>query len=227
MSLGKQVKIEEHVTESDEEDPTPPTTRGLSVQTIARNREYSNEEIRKLAKDQTSIDIARKGRTEHNAFVDGLVETQKQANALGRSATKTGQINPFARDDDRYGNCRTCISKWADIARAHASHEGLNLTPSGLANRFGPIPYRFPALTQLYLESPISQALIGRTTWDDPMIQAQANVVLGVDRDRARGTIDRHRFAALKAFKSVYQMIKEAERLYYEADSFFKLGASK
>ncbi len=157
MPVGKQVKIEGHVTESDEEDPTRPSTRDLLVQTILK-------ELRELAKNQTSIDIARKGRTEHNASVDGLVETQKQANALRRSATKTGQINPIARDDDRYGNCRTCISKWADIARAHASHEGLNLTPSGLANRFGPIPYRFPASTQLYLESPISQALVGRTT---------------------------------------------------------------
>lgn len=111
--------------------------------------------------------------------------------------------------------------KWGDIARAHATQEAINLTPSGLANRFGPIPYRFPASTQLYLDSPISQALVCRTTWDDPVVQAQANVVLGVDRERAGRAINRHRFEALRAFRRVYSMMKTAEGLYYGVDSFF------
>lgn len=80
----------------------------------------------------------------------------------------------------------------------------------------------FPASTQLYLDSPISQALVCRTTWDDPVVQAQANVVLGVDQERASRTINRHRFEALRAFKRVYKMMKTTEGLYYGADSFLK-----
>jgi hypothetical protein len=117
--------------------------------------------------------------------------------------------------------------KWGDIARAHATQEAINLTPSGLANRFGPIPYRFPPSTQLYLASPISQALVCRTTWDDPVVQAQANIVLGMDRERARRAINRHRLEALRAFKAVYDMMKTAEGLFYGVDSFFNQRAGK
>ncbi len=111
---------------------------------------------------------------------------------------------------------------WADIARAHSTQEALNLTPSGLANRFGPIPYRFPPSTQLHLDSPISQALCCRTTWADPMVQAQANLVLGADRQRARRIIDKHRFDALRAFKSAFQVVRISEGMFYGEDSFFK-----
>ncbi len=110
---------------------------------------------------------------------------------------------------------------WADIARAHSTQKALNLTPSGLANRFGPIPYRFPPSTQLYLDSPISQALCCRTTWADPMVQAQANLVLGADRQRARRIIDKHRFGALRAFKSAFQVVRISEGMFYGEDSFF------
>jgi len=45
---------------------------------------------------------------------------------------------------------------WADVAQVHAAPEALGLTPSWLLNRFGPIPYRLPPSTQLYLESPVN-----------------------------------------------------------------------
>jgi len=114
---------------------------------------------------------------------------------------------------------------WADLARAHATQEALNLTPSGLANRFGTIPYRFPPSSQLYVESPISQALLCRTSWDDPMVQAQANVVLGADRQRARQVIDKHRLSALRAFKRTFPAIRMAENLIFGKDSFFNARA--
>lgn len=107
------------------------------------------------------------------------------------------------------------------ISRAHSTQEALNLTPSGLANRFGPIPYKFPPSTQLYLTSPISNALVCRTTWEDPVVQAQANVILGADRGRAMRMITKHRFDALRTFKTTYEMMTLAEKLRYGPDSFF------
>ncbi|MCJ1236700.1 hypothetical protein MMC14_004682 [Varicellaria rhodocarpa] len=38
-------------------------------------------------------------------------------------------------------------NKWSELAAAHIGHRGINLTPLGLANRFGAIPYAFPATT--------------------------------------------------------------------------------
>ncbi|MCJ1396607.1 hypothetical protein MMC18_009498 [Xylographa bjoerkii] len=110
---------------------------------------------------------------------------------------------------------------WADLATAHAGHTACKLTPSGLANRFGPIPYRFPASTQLNLDSPVSNALICQTHWDDPAVQLQANVLLGENRQAAKGIITKHRFKALRAFKEKFAVVKAAEIAYYGEGGFF------
>ncbi len=113
------------------------------------------------------------------------------------------------------------FDKWENIARAHATQKVINLTLSDLINRFELILYRFSASTQLYLDSLISQALICRIIWDDSVVQAQTNVMLRVNRERADRAINRHRFEALRAFRRVYNIIKTIEKLFYEADSFF------
>ena len=56
---------------------------------------------------------------------------------------------------------------WSELALAHLRQEAPKVTPSGLPNRFGSIPYRFPATVQLVLENAVSQARVCRLTWDD------------------------------------------------------------
>lgn len=107
------------------------------------------------------------------------------------------------------------------VARAHASQCALSSTPSGLANRFGVIPYRFPASTQLFLDSHISNALLCRTSWDDPLVQAEANLLFGADRGTAARLISAHRLNALQAFKKKWFAVESAERACYGKKSFF------
>lgn len=71
------------MTESDEElEPILPTTSELLNRSLFNSRDYSIsmlpvlKELRRLAKDPESINIAREGRAEHNRFVN---QTQEQA----------------------------------------------------------------------------------------------------------------------------------------------------
>ncbi len=113
------------------------------------------------------------------------------------------------------------FDKWENIACAHATQKVINLMLSDLINRFELIFYRFSALTQLYLNSSISQTLICKIIWNDFVIQAQTNVMLRMNHERADHAINRHRFEALQVFRRVYNMMKMIEKLFYEADSFF------
>lgn len=110
---------------------------------------------------------------------------------------------------------------WSDLALAYSRQTAPARTPSGLHNKYGPIPYRFPASTQLFLSSPISQALVCRTTWDDPVVQACANVLLGEDRRLTVRMIVEHRLEALRAFRVAWGRVRMAERNFYGADSYF------
>lgn len=111
--------------------------------------------------------------------------------------------------------------QWIDIAKSHLTQEAPSLTPSGLGNRYGAIPYRFPPATQLNLQRPISNAIVCKTTWRDPMVLAQANTLMGHDRSRALKVIAEHRYMALKCFKAAFRGVKLAEQLFYGERGYF------
>lgn len=90
--------------------------------------------------------------------------------------------------------------KWSDLAVGYASQTPVKLTPSGLSNRYGPIPYKFPPATQLLLPAPVSQALVCKTSWADPAVQVHANLLLGGDRTQVVDDIALQRVKALRAF---------------------------
>lgn len=110
---------------------------------------------------------------------------------------------------------------WAELAIAHLTQSAPKSSPSGHPNMYGRIPYRFPAATQLFLDTPISNALMCRTLWDDPSVVAQAKVLLGVDRGAAQAEVARYRAKALMEFKRAYAHMVAAEIQYYRTESFF------
>ena len=112
-------------------------------------------------------------------------------------------------------------NSWSDLAAAHSRQTVVHLTPSGYPNKYGTIPYKFPPSTQLLLQTPVSQALVCRTSWGDPVVQAQANVLLGRDRADARMEIEQHRLEALRAFKVAFKRVRGTERMFYGDGSFF------
>ena len=111
---------------------------------------------------------------------------------------------------------------WRDLAYAHATHTAPRNSPSGWPNFYGSIPYRFAASTHLQLESPISNALICRAQWVDPLVQEAALVLLGEDRSRAQRAVLLHRHDALRSFKRAFATMAAAERKAFGPNSFFK-----
>lgn len=111
---------------------------------------------------------------------------------------------------------------WGELAAAHTSQTAPRKTPSGLSNKYGPIPYKFPPSTQLSIESPVSKALVCAATWEDPVVQVHANILLGADRAAAWAAIQQQRVGGLRAFRRAFGYVKAAEQAYYGSQSFFR-----
>ena len=71
------------------------------------------------------------------------------------------------------------------------------------------------------LSCPVSGALVCRSSWDDPVVQAKANFLIGADRVKVREEVVRHRLEALRSFKRAFGGFKQAEKLYYEGGSYY------
>lgn len=110
--------------------------------------------------------------------------------------------------------------KWSHLAAAHIRLVAPALTASGLPNRYGPIPYRFPAATHLHLTNPISNALVCRATWDDPTVLAQAALLLGANREKAKTVILENCLLALRTFKKAFKYVKASEEIFYGENSY-------
>ena len=116
--------------------------------------------------------------------------------------------------------------KFSDLTLAHATQTAPDVTPSGWTNRYGAIPFRFPPTTQVYLQSPISNALVCRTSWHDPLVQEAAAVMLGGTCQEVHAMIREHRLDALRTFKRLFPKVVAGEKKIYGKDSYF-LGVLK
>ncbi|KAL8788068.1 MAG: hypothetical protein Q9195_007482 [Heterodermia aff. obscurata] len=110
---------------------------------------------------------------------------------------------------------------WNDLAGFYNRLEAPRKTPSGLPNKYGCVPFPFPAATKMNLDAAVSNALLAQTTWNDPSVQLQANVLLGPDRGKAREIVMRARLDVLRKFKLAYEKMKKVERFCYQSESFF------
>ena len=95
-------------------------------------------------------------------------------------------------------------------------------SPSGLHNKYARVMEKFPASTQLPFSSPISNALLCRTSWKDPRVQAEANILLGTNRQAAKAKILEQRIDALRSFKQSWRYLPATEKLSFPSNSFFK-----
>ena len=68
-----------------------------------------------------------------------------------------------------------------ELATAHRDGVAARSSPSGLANRYGKIPFRFPATTELTGVSAISDAIVGRRQWRSPAVRREVEVLFGTD----------------------------------------------
>ena len=110
---------------------------------------------------------------------------------------------------------------WSDLSRAHRDLMAPKATPSGLANRYGAIPYKFPAAVEVTGLGGLSDALCGRIRWTSPLAINDRNVILGSDREAAWTFIIRWREVAIIQANAAFQLVVSEERRLFGDKSYF------
>ena len=100
---------------------------------------------------------------------------------------------------------------WSTIASYHRSLEAPKTMPSGQSNSHGYLIKRFAASIPLRHISHISDALVGLTRWDDPMVKRELAVLLGSSDSASRKLVRKCRKRMIKAYKANMAIIRELE----------------
>jgi hypothetical protein len=110
---------------------------------------------------------------------------------------------------------------WTELAAAHRNLTPGPSSPSGLHNMFGNVPYVFPAALQVTGLGPISDALVGRTRWDDPRVATEASILLGADAIGRQLLLEDWEGKAAKMLKENMAFTRRHERKVYGEKSFY------
>lgn len=175
--------------------------------------------------------------------------TREDANVLGldwkRVPCRRGEVRitlphiPHGADGPSTGTRRTMLpwlvglqddlttlevvegGNWEMLSSAHRDMVSPAATPSGLANRYGAIPYKFPAAVEVTGLGALSDALVCRRRWDSALVLRDRDTLLRGHREGADMYIkawrERAVAAAVEAFTLVVQKEKQAfgERSYF------------
>ena len=111
---------------------------------------------------------------------------------------------------------------WDDLAKAHRELTSAPRTPSGLANRYGDIPYAFPAVVPLAGLGPLSDSLVARYRPNNPAVKHEKKKLIEGDDDFRTQFIDQWRKKATRAVVEGFQLVRELEKNHFGDKSFFK-----
>lgn len=96
-------------------------------------------------------------------------------------------------------------------------------TPSGLANRYGAIPYRFPAATEISGLGPLSDALVCRRRWDSPLVMRDRDILLCGDAGQRHAYLRAWRQRAVEVAVEAFEIIRQVEEEVFQDKSYFRL----
>lgn len=138
------------------------------------------------------------------------------------SCTRRTMLPWFVAVQDDHEQLETVeAGTWSQLATAHRDLVAPHSSPSGLSNRYGAIPYRFPAAVELVGISALSDALVCRRRWDSPAVVADRNLLLGQDREGAARHVREWRRRAGRMVLSCFETMRRAEELAFGTRSFF------
>ncbi|KAJ5552094.1 hypothetical protein N7494_001472 [Penicillium frequentans] len=110
---------------------------------------------------------------------------------------------------------------WSQLSAAHRDLLPGPSTPSGHPVMYGKVPYAFPAALPISGTSAISDALVGRHRWDNPLVIASLRVLFGSNRDQARELIMCQRQTAITQFLHRFPIMMRLEEQAFGENSFF------
>jgi hypothetical protein len=110
---------------------------------------------------------------------------------------------------------------WEMLSNAHRDMVSPQATPSGLANRYGAIPYKFPAAVEITGLGPLSDALVCRRRWDSAQVLRDYRTLLCGDRALASRYVEDWRRRAVAAAVDAFAVVREAEKRVFGEKSYF------
>ena len=113
--------------------------------------------------------------------------------------------------------------KWSELSEAHRDMVAPPRTPSGLANKYAIIPYRFPASVRLQGLGPVSDALVGQRKWTDPEVIQEQQIIFG-NPDGARLHLQKWRKNAYSVASKAWETIQRMEEQAFREKSYYNNG---
>jgi len=110
---------------------------------------------------------------------------------------------------------------WDDLMAAHRDKVAARLSPSGLPNRYGAIPFAFPAAIDLGGLGPLSDALVCRQRHDRHDVVAEKRLLLtGAEAD-VDAYLEQWRKTAVNRVCEAFERVKAAEVEGFREKSYF------
>ena len=110
---------------------------------------------------------------------------------------------------------------WSDLSAAHRDMVAARLSPSGLPNRYGAIPFAFPAAVELAGLGALSDALVCRRRHDRYAVLAEKRCLLTGSEAEVGAYLDRWRKVAVNRVCEAFELVKEAEVERFGEKSYF------
>jgi hypothetical protein len=110
---------------------------------------------------------------------------------------------------------------WQQVAACHRDMLAPRRGVGGDTVSFSCPIYRFAASVSMPSSSPLSDALIGRRSWEDPEVLYERDIILGDNAKAAQDFIRQTRAELVKNFKRAYKRMVEVEKRMFGPNSFF------
>jgi hypothetical protein len=110
---------------------------------------------------------------------------------------------------------------WFDLNAAHRDLTAAQLSPSGLANRYGAIPFAFPAAVELHGLGAISDALVAVRRHDKETVIGEKMIILKGTAEQRQQYIASWRHRATNVVCEAFETVKEIEMRAFGEKSFF------
>lgn len=110
---------------------------------------------------------------------------------------------------------------WDDLAKAHRELNSAPRTPSGLSNRYGDIPYEFPAAVPLIGLGPLSDSLVCRFKPGNPLVLHAKRALIDGDKQFKDTYLAEWRKVATKAVVEAFKVEKQLEKDLFDKKSYF------
>ena len=110
---------------------------------------------------------------------------------------------------------------WSELSVAHRDMVAACRSPSGLANRYGAIPFAFPAAMELEGLGALSDALVCRRRHDRYPVVSEKRLLLTGAKADVDSYLDSWRKGAVNRVCEAFELVKEAEMEKFGEKSYF------